>query len=150
MRPHPHAITAQGLVRRAWRVTPRLALMLGVRFPFEAVQSEIAARVRTEPHVAVDLPEAVGYLITRKNVEADIAELKHLVYWAPSTPATAVQYLGGGLGKHPIVAQYAVRSLSACNPDDVIFYVPQLVQVPSTACRTTPNPYTLLAVLAVH
>jgi len=54
--------------------------------------------------------------------------LRYLIYWAPTDPITAVNYLLPIYGNHPFVIQYAVRALDSHAVDITFFYVPQIVQ----------------------
>lgn len=54
--------------------------------------------------------------------------MQYLLYWAPVPPITAANYFQPQYGNHPLVIQYAMRSLEHFPVDIVFFYVPQIVQ----------------------
>ena len=192
-------------LKTAWRVSPRLAIMMGVRFnmpkgcttcpcaryisvsPFfpppsmaavlsscappsllacpssigcqflsDAVRSVLERVVKERVSEAVCAPEAIQFLVTPRNVEANIPELRYLLYWGEVrsppfsfflflcsllffvhisflfrpqvSPPTALSLLQKEYKSHPYVTQYAVRVLQSFTPDTIIFYLPQLVQ----------------------
>lgn len=138
-------------LRYAWEVSRPLAFRLVERFPrvrFSGSRSASGARtgiglrdellnlIREEPARAVAIPEAVP-LMVEQLAEATAFELKHLLYWAPVPPITAISYLlptdrgpeaSSPSSLSPLVLQYAMRSLGHFPIQVVFFYVPQLVQ----------------------
>jgi phosphatidylinositol 4-kinase len=53
---------------------------------------------------------------------------QHLLYWSPVAPITAASYFSPAYNNHPLVLQYAMRTLEYYPVDTVFFYVPQIVQ----------------------
>ena len=68
------------------------------------------------------------YLVTEKNVKADIPELTHVLCWSAIPPVQAMAYFSQQYPPHPLTAQYAIRVLQSFPPDAIILYIPQLVQ----------------------
>lgn len=76
-----------------------------------------------------NLAEAAPLLATPAAAKANAPALQHLAVWAPLPLLDAMALVAGAAGRHPAVLAYAMRSLRACPPEDVAFYMPQLVQV---------------------
>ncbi|KAK2556707.1 Phosphatidylinositol 4-kinase alpha [Acropora cervicornis] len=101
------------LVRLAWHISPDIAVFLPARFKeIPAIQKEVSRL----------------YLVTEKNIKADIPELTHLLCWAAVTPVQAMAYFSQQYPPHPLTAQYAIRVLQSSPPDAILLYIPQLVQ----------------------
>lgn len=119
-------------VRVAWAVSPRLALALRDRFPAaEAVRSELARAVAegaADPALQA-LPEAVTLIATQAAAAADAPQLAYMAVWAPLPLQEAMPLLSSPAGRHPTVLDYLLRSLLSCPPEDVAFFLPQLVQL---------------------
>jgi phosphatidylinositol 4-kinase A len=116
-------------IRTAWKISPRLAMQLGVRFPFKKVLSMLGDAVRQNALVACMAdPTAIHYLVTPEAVEEDLPELKNLLYCGSVTPPMALTLLRKEYKSHPYITQYAIRVLRTFPPETLIFYLPQLVQ----------------------
>ena len=116
-------------IRTAWKISPRLAMQLGVRFPFKKVLSMLGDAVRQNAISACMAdPVAILYLATPEAVDEDIPELKNLLYAGNATPPMALTLLRKEYKSHPYVTQYAIRVLRTFPPETLIFYLPQLVQ----------------------
>ncbi|XP_020624721.1 phosphatidylinositol 4-kinase alpha-like [Orbicella faveolata] len=117
------------LVRLAWHISPDIAVFLPARFKeISAVHKEVSRLVRIHPTAVADLPEAIQYLVTEKNIKADIPELTHVLCWAAIPPVQAMAYFSQQYPPHPLTAQYAFRVLQSFPPDAILLYIPQLVQ----------------------
>ncbi|XP_068676768.1 phosphatidylinositol 4-kinase alpha-like isoform X2 [Montipora foliosa] len=117
------------LVRLAWHISPDIAVFLPARFKeVSAVHKEVSRLVRIHPTAVSDLPEAIQYLVTEKNIKADVPELTHLLCWSAVTPLQAMAYFSQQYPPHPLTAQYAIRVLQSFPPDTILLYIPQLVQ----------------------
>lgn len=117
------------LVRLAWHMSPDIAVFLPVRFKeVPVIHKEVSRLVRIHPTAVSDIPEAIQYLVTEKNVKADIPELTHVLCWSAIPPVQAMAYFSQQYPPHPLTAQYAIRVLQSFPPDAIILYIPQLVQ----------------------
>ena len=109
-------------------ISPRLAIMIGERFPFPKIKTIISNFVLNNTQSLTNEPEAINYLATPENVSLNLVQLKYLLYWVPSTPPIALSLLNKHFNSHPYVTQYAISVLRSFPPDTIIFYIPQLVQ----------------------
>jgi hypothetical protein len=80
------------------------------------------------PPLFQNLPEAALLLATPAAAKANAPQLQHLAVWAPLPLLDALALAAGPAGRHPAVLAYVMRSLGACAPEDVAFFLPQLVQ----------------------
>lgn len=116
----------------AWQVDPRLALALLQRFPGKAsLKHALESLVRdhaTEPRLQ-RIPEAALLLATACAADPEAPQLQQLQKWTAAPLLQATTLLSGASAQSNTVRQYAVQSLtSACSPEQVAFYLPQLVQ----------------------
>lgn len=124
----PSEAALLGLVRTAWAESPSLALQLIARFPSPKLHQEIRWLLLNFPDKAVSEPEAVE-MILGETLPSDVSfQLKHLLYWAPVNPVSAVTYFLPAYRNHPFILQYAMRALESHSVDVTFFYVPQIVQ----------------------
>lgn len=125
-------ITERGwvdMVQCAWNLSPALAVYLPSRFrSSDALRSEVTKLVQANPDLVCHMPEALQYMITPDFVLEDNPDLSYLQAWAPVSPVKVLAYFSRLYSPHPITAQYAIRVLSACPPDVLMFYIPQLAQ----------------------
>jgi phosphatidylinositol 4-kinase A len=115
-------------LKEAWNFSPRLALELSSHFRFLNVRKELEDLVIQNASSLMDIPEAVDYLITPENTKKNIKEFKLLLNWKPTTLAMALKYLNTPFAENPLIVQYAIRSLRQFSPEEVVFYLAQLVQ----------------------
>ena len=117
-------------IKYAWSFSPSLAVHLYYRFKsLDECRAELARFVRAEPAAVRHIPEALPLLLEQSALEADAAELAHVLTWAERAPAHALALLTPRqMPMHPLTAQYAVKVLKKCPPDTLLFYIPQLVQ----------------------
>jgi phosphatidylinositol 4-kinase len=121
--------TCKETVRLAWDISPVLAVYLPCRFKSsEVIQSEVSNFVRLDPLAVSNIAEALQYLITPDIIVNESPELMHVLTWCPVSPIQALSFFSRRFPPHPVTAQYAVRILSSCSPDVILFYIPQLVQ----------------------
>lgn len=117
------------IARLAWDISPALAIYIPSRFKnTEALISEVARLVRTNPVAVQHIPHAINFLVTPTSLESDAPELTHMLTWAPVSPVIALSYFSRQYPPHPLTAQYAVRVLKMQTPETLLFFVPQLVQ----------------------
>eukprot|EP00887_Chlorella_sp_A99_P002072 scaffold21.g2072.t1 len=119
-------------VRVAWDMSPRLAVALQQRFPAtQAVREQLERLVgegAADPALQ-GVPEAVTLLATCAAAASRAPQLQYLAVWAPLPLQEAMPLLSSPAGRHPQVLAYLLRSLQSCPPEEVAFFLPQLVQL---------------------
>ncbi|KAG0179232.1 phosphatidylinositol-4- kinase [Apophysomyces sp. BC1034] len=116
------------IVRFAWEMSPRLAVMMNSRFLQPVVHRELHRLIANNSLDVVDVPEALVILLGEKLQPNAKLDLKYLQYWAPVPAITAANYFLPAYNNHPLILQYAMRSLEYYPVDTVFFYIPQVVQ----------------------
>lgn len=118
----------------AWKVTPRLAVCLADRFSaVSTVQKLVGNHVvanRNLPDVQ-SMPEAALLMVStcqQKGLKAAAPEWQALGTWAAGQASQGLQLISGPAGGNPHVRAYAVRCLDNTDPEQVTFYLPQLIQ----------------------
>lgn len=115
-------------IRFAWETSPKVAVQMATRFVQPAVQRELHTLIANNTLDVVDVPEALEILLGEKLQPNAKLDLRYLKYWAPVPAITAANYFMPAYGNHPLILQYAMRSLEYYPVDTVFFYVPQIVQ----------------------
>ncbi|BDA51126.1 phosphatidylinositol 4-kinase alpha [Coccomyxa sp. Obi] len=126
-----NAVRWDAHVAAAWATHPRLAPALLDRFPAETSLRQLveqlvaanAAQARLQ-----ELPDAAALLATPAAAKSGDSALSNLKDWAPAPLLQALVMMGGPAGQAGAVRTYALRSLRACTPEQVAFFLPQLVQ----------------------
>ncbi|KAI9262886.1 hypothetical protein EDC94DRAFT_88967 [Helicostylum pulchrum] len=116
------------MIRFAWSVLPKLAVQMDSRFVQPIVKRELHRLIANNSLDVVDVPEALVILLGEGLSPSAKLDLKYLQYWAPVPAITAASYFLPAYGNHPLILQYAMRSLEYHPIDTVFFYVPQIVQ----------------------
>lgn len=118
------------LVESAWRISPAIAVQLGSRFQSKSLKSTLGRLIRSQPYKTVDMPGALKYLLEDhlKLAKKENADLKWLAYWAAVSPVEAIDLFQPEYENHPMILQYAMRSLEQHPVELTFFYVPQVVQ----------------------
>lgn len=119
------------LVKTAWSVSPRLAIALQYRFGFiksVSMQLQSLTLQNAQNPELHHLPDAVPLLANEKAIASDAPELQQLYNWELLPLSQAIAVISGSAGRHHSVREYLMRCFSASNPDQVAFYLPQLVQ----------------------
>ncbi|KAI8079556.1 uncharacterized protein B0P05DRAFT_541070 [Gilbertella persicaria] len=116
------------IIRFAWETLPKMAVQMAARFVQPAVQRELHTLIANNTLDVVDVPEALEILLGDKVQPTAKLDLRYLKYWAPVPAITAANYFMPAYGNHPLILQYAMRSLEYYPVDTVFFYVPQIVQ----------------------
>ncbi|KAI7893269.1 uncharacterized protein EV154DRAFT_600987 [Mucor mucedo] len=116
------------MIRFAWSVSPKLAVQMDSRFVQPIVKKELHRLIANNSLDVVDVPEALVILLGEGLSPTAKLDLKYLQYWAPVPAITAASYFLPAYGNHPLILQYAMRSLEYHPVDTVFFYVPQIVQ----------------------
>lgn len=119
----------QSLLATAWQVNPAIAVSLAQRFSAPSIRAGVRSLILKRPWEALTLPYAAEFILGHA-LEADAAKaFQYLLYWAPVVPIAAATYFLPSFRSHPLVLQYAMRSLESHPVDVTFFYVPQIVQV---------------------
>jgi len=116
----------------SWSISPKLALALGSRFEGSlAVTEKLQGLVASHAHnpEVQALSEGVRYLANPAATASDIPELACLTSWAPVSLLQTMSLISTPAGRHPAVSAFLLRSLDSCDPEDVAFFLPQLVQL---------------------
>ncbi|KAI8379424.1 uncharacterized protein BYT42DRAFT_514723 [Radiomyces spectabilis] len=116
------------IVRFAWEMSPRLAVQMEARFVVPIVHRELHRLIANNTLDVVDIPEALVILLGERILSTAKLDLKHLQYWAPVPAITATNYFLPAYNNHPLILQYAMRSLEYYPVETVFFYIPQIVQ----------------------
>lgn len=116
------------MIRFAWETSPKVAVQMASRFVQPAVQRELHTLIANNTLDVVDVPEALEILLGDKVQPNARLDLRYLKYWAPVPAITAANYFMPEYSNHPLILQYAMRSLEYYPVDTVFFYVPQIVQ----------------------
>ncbi|KAI8067784.1 hypothetical protein BC940DRAFT_340507 [Gongronella butleri] len=116
------------IIRFAWDVSPRLAIQMNTRFVLPVVHRELHRLIANNSLDVVDIPEALVILLGDRLLPNANLDLKYLQYWAPVPAITAANYFLPAFNNHPLILQYAMRSLEYYPVETVFFYVPQIVQ----------------------
>ena len=128
----------------AWKIDPAVAVHLAERFKQSIVRNEVAKHIKADPKAALDVAEALSFLLgdrldpsIRKSLkvrpcvqslpDAQIC-FKFLHLWRPVPPVLAISYFSPRYGNDSIVLQYAHRVLAGHPVDLTFFFVPQVVQ----------------------
>lgn len=119
-----------GVVESAWKFNPIIAVQLGTRFQSKSLKSTLGRLIRSQPYKVVSLPTALKYLLEDhlKLAKKEGSDLKWLSYWSPVSPVEAIDLFQPDYDNHPMVLQYAMRSLEQHPVELTFFYVPQVVQ----------------------
>ncbi|KKA26037.1 hypothetical protein TD95_000324 [Thielaviopsis punctulata] len=117
------------LVRTAWAQDPSIAIELVTRFNWPRIHKEVRWLLLNVPSKAINEPEALSVLLGgRLPDDVTFLQLKHLLFWTPVNPLTAVTMFLPEYKNNPFVMQYAMRALESHAIDITFFYVPQIVQ----------------------
>jgi phosphatidylinositol 4-kinase len=116
-------------VQLAWSYNPALAIFLSQRINnIEVIDEEVSRLVLADPMSAMNIPEAIKYLVTTKTLLQDSPQLNYMLTWAKVGPIQALSYFSRQYPTHPLTAQYAVKTLHSYPAEAVLPYIPQLVQ----------------------
>lgn len=119
------------LRRGKWRDQDRKKVQLiffSSFFSFLQIKVELRELVKTKTLAAVNIPEALHFLLTEENLKSDIPQLKFVLLWKAVPPMSALHLFQTKYLNHPIVVQYAHRVLLEFPAENLLFYTPQVVQ----------------------
>lgn len=119
----------QSLLTTAWQSDPAIAISLAQRFSDPAIRIAVRSLIIQRPWECLRLPYAAEYLLGSTLSASSSKAFRYLIYWAPVVPITAATYFLPSFKSHPLVLQYAMRSLESHPVEVTFFYVPQIVQV---------------------
>eukprot|EP00891_Asterochloris_glomerata_P007299 jgi/Astpho2/7299/e_gw1.00113.17.1_t len=114
--------------RMAWDCDPRMALCLLDRYPKAEALETLVLKNAHQPSLQ-QLAEAATILATPGAAASNAPELSHLAVWAVSPLLQATALMAGPAGANHTVRAYCLRSLQATPPEQVAFFLPQLVQL---------------------
>ncbi|KAM7253669.1 hypothetical protein ACFE04_021823 [Oxalis oulophora] len=115
--------------RTAFFVDPKIAFAMGLRFPANtSLKTEISHLVQSHILDIRTIPEALSYFVTPKAVDENSALLQQLPHWAACSITQALEFLTPAYKGHPRVMAYVLRVLESYPPEQVTFFMPQLVQ----------------------
>lgn len=116
----------------AWQQSPKLALALGSRFsgatPLQSALQELVLNHAGEASVQ-ELPEAVKYLVEAPMSRQKSKAMMHLGSWKPMGLEYSMSLMSNPISRDGSLFSYIIRCLELCNPTDVSFFLPQLVQL---------------------
>jgi phosphatidylinositol 4-kinase len=84
--------------------------------------------VQGSPEAVVAIADAAPLLVTEASVAEDAESLSYLAFWAPASLTVALPLLARRFRNHPLVTQYAARSLELVPESVVVLFLPQIVQ----------------------
>ncbi|CCW67363.1 unnamed protein product [Phytomonas sp. Hart1] len=115
------------LVQIAAQHEPTVLVAMVARFPsFLRVRALASRYVVQSPERYGTIPEAVDLYITKETLNAGAPGLQ---YFANCSIIQALRYLDKRYMNYPSVISYAIRSLFAQQSDNLIFYLPQILQI---------------------
>ncbi|KAI9354335.1 hypothetical protein DFJ73DRAFT_827444 [Zopfochytrium polystomum] len=122
-------INAAQIIRVSFSIKPAIASHIPKRFIgyTESITYELGVLCAKYPVKSMHISDLIPAYLAMKLPNITI-DARHLLYWDPVTPVTAITLLGPKYKSHPWVLQYAVRSLEHFPVDQVFFYIPQMVQ----------------------
>jgi len=116
----------------AWQESPSLALALGSRFtgvkPLQSVLQRLVVS-HAEDKTVQQYPQAVKYLIGSRESPDKQNSLKYLSSWKSMGLEEAISLMSEPSAKGGALFNYIIRCLELCSPEDVSFFLPQLVQL---------------------
>eukprot|EP00798_Chlamydomonas_sp_ICE-L_P027721 gene27721-7367_t len=128
--PKPPAMSWDKGIATAWKVHPKLAVALVERFPF-ARDAKVSVEKLLIGHahepVVQAIPEAA--IMLAKAAPSNAPQLAALTVWAPAQAVDGLELLSSQAGRNTTVKAYAVRCLGKTPPEQVAFFLPQLVQI---------------------
>ncbi|KAK0405251.1 hypothetical protein QR680_017880 [Steinernema hermaphroditum] len=121
--------TIREIAGLAWDISPQVAIHLPDRFrTSDTWRVELQALIRMDPEVVEYLSDALPLLL------GDSAFFKedtitHILTWERCPVIAALSLLNPRqYPHHTVTVQYAVRVLRSYHPNDLLLYIPQLVQ----------------------
>eukprot|EP00889_Picochlorum_renovo_P003554 jgi/Picre1/30584/NNA_005946.t1 len=120
------------LIKTAWNESPKLALSLGARFSgVPTVQKTLQEHVieHAQDSGIQKLPEAVNYLATAPSTSKKDTSIEFMNNWEPMGLEQAMSLMSMPIARQPAAFAYIIRCLELCDPTDVSFFLPQLVQL---------------------
>ncbi|CCG82086.1 Putative uncharacterized protein [Taphrina deformans PYCC 5710] len=119
----------QSCLASAWQSNPAVAISLAQRFSMPSLYQAIRQYILRRPWQCLKNQYAAEYILG-SSLASDAREaFKYLLYWKPVVPISATTYFLPAFRSHPLVLQYAMRSLESHPVEVTFFYVPQIVQV---------------------
>ncbi|CAO2398546.1 PhosphoInositide Four Kinase (PI-4 Kinase) [Caenorhabditis elegans] len=114
----------------AWDISPELAIQLPSRFRGSPeLVKYVDVLVRGQPEPVAHIPEALPLFLGNGSTVFETSDMSHVLTWARCSPVMALSLLTPRIyPMHPISMQYAVRVLRSYSADELLLYIPQIVQ----------------------
>jgi len=116
----------------AWNESPSLALAIGARFAgVESLHIALQQLVirDAEDETAQGLSEAVKYMLAAPPSAAKSKAMERLSVWSPMGLEHSMSLMSQPIARERVVFGYIIRCLERCDPNEVSFFLPQLVQL---------------------
>ncbi|XP_065186770.1 phosphatidylinositol 4-kinase alpha-like isoform X1 [Sycon ciliatum] len=115
--------------RLAWDSSPHLAVELVNRLgSIETIRREVPRLVQSNPLPVVSVEDALQLFTGERLLQSDVVELTHVLCWTDVPAITVLAFLSNLHPPNILTAQYTVRVLRNCPVDEILYYIPQLVQ----------------------
>eukprot|EP00762_Andalucia_godoyi_P001891 ANDGO_06107.mRNA.1 Phosphatidylinositol 4-kinase alpha 1 len=112
----------------AWSLSPQIAYNLYSRFRSPLLRTELEEMTRRFAPQLTHVSEAVPFLIIQRAVDEDYSELTLLSHWISVSLEIVIPMFSESFMQHPNVRRYVLRCLSDSSPDDIVFFLPQIIQ----------------------
>ena len=114
-----------------WQLSPYLALqsLKRLRVPLgSGLQLELMGLVARYPTLVMESSYALEIFLTKNKIELDANELSYILYWEKPLVIYALTLFTTQFPQHPLTSQLAYSILLTASTEQLIFYIPQIVQ----------------------
>ena len=118
-------------VHHTWQLSPYLTLQSfrRLRVPINSsLYLELMNLVSKNPTLVIESSLALELFLTKNTIELDSNELSHILYWQKPSLIFALTLFTTQFPQHPLTAQLSYSVLLTANTEQLIFYIPQIVQ----------------------
>jgi len=120
------------IAETSWKESPKLALSIGMRFadvqPLQRALEDLVVQHAHEPTIQ-KLAEGIKYLAVAPASANKDRAIKFLSSWTPIGLEQSMSLMSMQISRDKAVFAYIIRCLELCDPKDVSFFLPQLVQL---------------------